>query len=45
MDKQLRKLNEEVLEKAIKIENLNRDLNKAKRKFDENERLYCKKIE
>lgn len=35
MDKQIRKLNEEVLEKAIKIENLTRQVNKIKRKSEE----------
>lgn len=45
MDKQLRKLNEEVLEKSIKVENLNRELNKARRKIEESERIYSKKFE
>lgn len=35
MDRQIRKLNEEILEKAIKIENLTREINKSKRKFEE----------
>lgn len=36
MDKQLRKLNEEVLEKAIRVENLTREINKLRRKYEEN---------
>ncbi len=35
MDKQLRKLNEQVLDKTIKIENLSRELGKQKKKSDE----------
>ena len=44
MDKQLRKLNEEVLDKTIKIENLSRDLAKQKKKAEEVEKSFSRKI-
>ena len=45
MDKQLRKLNEEVLDKTIKIQNLSRELTKIKKKAEESEKSLLKKIE
>lgn len=45
MDKQLRKLNEEVLDKTIKIESISRELNKIKKKSEETEKSYTKKFE
>lgn len=45
MDKQIRKLNEDILEKAIKIENLTRQLNRNKRKSEESEKALNKKIQ
>ena len=44
MDKQLRKLNEQVLDKAIKIQNLSRDLAKNKKKSDEVEKNLTIKL-
>ena len=44
MDKQLRKLNEEVLDKTIRIESISRELNKMKKKLEETEKNYTKKF-
>ena len=45
IEKQLRKLNEEVLEKTIGIENLTRELAKEKKKHEESVKALNKKIE
>lgn len=45
MDKQLRKLNEEVLDKTIRIESISRELNKMKKKLEETEKNYTKKFQ
>lgn len=44
MDKQLRKLNEEVLDKSIKIESLSRELSKIRKKFEDAEKNYERKF-
>lgn len=45
MEKQIRKLNEEVLEKTILIENINREINKEKKRCEEITKSFNKKIE
>lgn len=45
IQKQLRKLNEEVLEKTLAIENISRQLLKEKKKHEETEKAYKKKID
>lgn len=45
IEKQLRKLNEEVLEKTIGIENISRELNKEKKKHEETTKNMNKKID
>lgn len=45
IEKQLRKLNEEVLEKTVALENASRDLLKEKKKHEETEKSLKKKID
>ena len=45
IEKQLRKLNEDILEKTIGIENVTRKLNKEKKKLEDTTKAYEKKIE
>lgn len=45
IEKQLRKLNEDILEKTIAIENTSRELNKERKKHEETAKTLNKKIE
>jgi hypothetical protein len=45
IEKQLRKLNEEVVEKTVAIENVSRELLKEKRKHEETEKNMNKRID
>lgn len=45
IEKQLRKLNEDILEKTIAVENVNRELNKEKRRHEETVKSMKKKVD
>lgn len=45
IEKQLRKLNEEILEKTISIENLSREVNKEKKRHEDTTKSMTLKIE
>ena len=40
MDRQVRKLNEEIMEKTLQVESVSRELNREKKKFEDTVRQH-----